>query len=182
VALIVARLVPGRGHPELLQAWREVARRIPAARLLVAGRGELEAELRAHARRLSLQEQVRFIGYRRDLPEVYRAADLMVLLAPGNDGTCRAALEAMASGLAVLAGDRGALPEIVRPDTTGRVVPMSDPQALATALVELLLDPAALRRMGAQARSEAGSRFTLQRQLALVEGLYRRVLADAARC
>lgn len=176
VAGIVARMKPERDHRLLLQAWSRVAEKLQSARLLIAGRGELEQELRRQAAESGLGESVVFIGYRRDLPRVYRALDVKVLLAPGNDGTCRAALEAMASGVPVLAADRGALAEIVSDGQTGRVVPAGDPNALASALLDLLQDRRRLSEMGQCARGEAQKRFTIQRQAGKIEGLYRRLL------
>ncbi len=176
VAGIVARMKPDRGHTMLLEVWERVAARLPTARLLLAGRGELESELRRRVLSAGLGS-VAFLGYRQDLPEVYRAFDLSVLLTPGNDGTCRAALEAMACGVPLLACARGALPEIVRDGKTGRVVPADDPSALAQALVELLSDRATLRRMGAQARDEALVRFRIERQGDIIEQLYQRAVA-----
>jgi glycosyltransferase involved in cell wall biosynthesis len=175
VAGIVARMKPDRGHQLLLQAWSKVAGQLPGARLLIAGRGELELELRGQADRAGLRGSVIFAGYRRDLPRFYRALDLKVLLAPGNDGTCRAALEALASGVPVLASRRGALPEIVRDGQTGRVVPADDPDALASAMVQLLNDRRGLAEMGRRARADAESRFTIGRQAGEIEGLYRLV-------
>jgi glycosyltransferase involved in cell wall biosynthesis len=175
VAGIVARMKPDRGHQMLLQAWSSVAGKLPDARLLIAGRGELEQELRRQADQVGLEGSVIFIGYRDDLPRVYRALDLKVLLAPGNDGTCRAALEAMASGVPVLATGRGALPEIVRDGRTGRIVPAEDPGALASAILQLLNDRPGLVEMGRQARKDAESRFTIGRQAGEIERLYRLV-------
>jgi glycosyltransferase involved in cell wall biosynthesis len=176
VAGIVARMKPDRGHTMLLEIWERVVAHLPTARLLLAGRGELESELRRQVLSRGLGS-VTFLGYRRDLPDVYRAFDLSVLLAPGNDGTCRAALEAMACGVPVLACARGALPEIVHDGKTGRVVPADDPAALEQAFVALLSDRANLRRMGAQARDEALARFQIERQGKTIEQLYRRAVA-----
>jgi glycosyltransferase involved in cell wall biosynthesis len=173
VAGIVARMMPDRGHRLLLRAWSQVVGRLPGARLLIAGRGESEQELRRQVEQADLKGSVVFLGYRRDLPQVYRALDLKVLLFPGNDGTCRAALEAMASGVPVLAADQGALPEIVRDGQTGRVVPADDPGALASAMSQLLGDRQGLVEMGRRARAEAQSRFTIERQATEIEGLYR---------
>ncbi|NMB75878.1 MAG: glycosyltransferase family 4 protein [Myxococcales bacterium] len=184
VALLLARMVPGRGHAELIEAFASIHRGLPGAHLMLAGRGPLEAELRERVHQAGLDETVRFIGYRRDLPQVYRSADVVVLLSPGNDGTCRAALEAMACGKPMVVSDRGALPEIVRDHETGRVVPAGDVRALANTLGELLADHATRERMGRAAREEAQTRFTPQRAADRVEELYRVVLAkaDGRRC
>jgi glycosyltransferase involved in cell wall biosynthesis len=176
VAGIVARMKPDRGHRMLLEVWERVSTRLPKARLLLAGRGELESELRRFVLSRGLGSVV-FLGYRQDLPEVYRSFNLKVLLAPGNDGTCRAALEALACGVPVLASDRGALPEIVRDGQTGRVVPADDAAALEEALVTLLSDPMKLSHMGEQARTDALARFRIEIQGQKIEQLYQRALA-----
>jgi glycosyltransferase involved in cell wall biosynthesis len=175
VAGIVARMMSDRGHQLLIEAWSKVTGRLPGARLLIAGRGEMEQDLRRQAADSGLKDSVIFIGYRRDLPRVYRALDLKVILAPGNDGTCRAALEALASGVPVLAASRGALPEIIDDGRTGRVVPAKEPDVLAAALIDLLGDREGLLEMGRNARAEAESRFTIGRQAGEIERLYRLV-------
>jgi len=177
VAGIVARMKPGRGHRWLLDSWERAVLRLPGARLFLAGRGELDKALRERVQRSSLAGSVVFLGYRRDLPEVYRSLDLKILLSPGNDGTCRAGLEAMACGVPVLAAKKGALCEIVRPGQTGELVAWGDRQALADALVRLLADRDRLRELGRAAREETVTRFTLDRQVTAVLHLYRQVLS-----
>ena len=95
VAGIVSRVKPDRRHAELVDAFRRVADRLPAARLVVVGRGEGLPDLRAHVERSGLADRVIFAGYRRgpELAAAYRTFDVKVLLAEGNDGTCRALLE-----------------------------------------------------------------------------------------
>lgn len=176
VAGIVARMKPKRGHRLLLEAWEQVHRKLPEARLLIAGRGEEEQELRKLAAGGDWGESVVFLGYRQDLPDVYNAFDLKVMLAPGNDGTCRAALEAMASGVPVLASREGALPEIVTPGETGRLIDKNDTRQLAEVLTEMLSDRGRLEKMGRRARESVVERFTIARQVEVIERLYRLVL------
>jgi glycosyltransferase involved in cell wall biosynthesis len=172
---IVARMKADRHHAALVEAWREVLNKIPHAVLVIAGRGELEQRLRRQVADANLSDSIKFIGYRKDLPEVYRAFDLKVLLAPGNDGTCRAALEAMASGVAVLAAKRGALPEIIRHGQTGFLVAADDIDALKDGLVDLLSDRNGLKKMGSQARLETESRFVIEKQVKKIDDLYRQI-------
>ncbi len=176
VAGIVARMKAGRGHDCLLAAWAQVVQKLPTARLLLVGRGELATQLRSQVAAAPWASSVRFLGYRKDLAQVYRAFDVKVMLAPGNDGTCRAALEAMASGVPLLVCDRGALAEIVRDGISGKVVPGDNPQLLAEALVDLLASPNLRRKLGAQARLETENRFTIKAQLASILNLYLQVL------
>lgn len=166
---MVARMKPGRGHDLLLTAWRRVARESHRARLLLVGRGEEEQRLRVLvAGDEILAGSVIFTGYRRDLGRVYRTLDLKIMLAPGNDGTCRAALEAMACGVPVLAARVDALAEIVADGHTGRLVEAGRPGLLAETILALLSDRDQLRTMGRQAAASAVKRFTMDRQLAAI--------------
>jgi len=173
LAGIVARMKPERGHRTLLQAFAEVQRRVPAAWLVLVGRGEDERALRALATELGLSRAV-FGGYLRGpgLLESYRALDVAVWLREGNDGGCRGVLEAMSCAVPVVAGDDGAPPELV--GETGRVVPPADPAAIATALAELLSDLQSSRRLGRAARDRALS-FTSRRAADETLAFWRRI-------
>lgn len=160
LAGIVARMKPERGHEALLRAWVRVAARLPAARLVLVGRGEHEPRLRELAALLHVADSVVFGGYQAGeaLVAAYRALDVAVWLREGNDGACRGVLEAMACGVPVIAGDEGAPPELVAPadrPPCGRVVDPADPARIASALEELLGDAAAARRVGEAARARA---------------------------
>jgi glycosyltransferase involved in cell wall biosynthesis len=173
LAGMVARMKPERGHRALLRAWAEVERRVPRAWLVLVGRGEDEAPLRALARELSLARLV-FGGYLRGpgLLQAYRALDLAVWLREGNDGACRGVLEAMACGVPVIAGSGGAPPELV--GETGRVVAAGQPQAIAAALGELLDDQALARELGGAARERA-AQYTARRAADATLAFWRRL-------
>lgn len=173
---IVARMKKGRGHHWLLESWANVHEKLPDAILVIAGRGPYTEKLKAFVKESSWGKSVKFIGYRKDLPEVYRALNLKIILAPGNDGTCRAALEAMASGVPVLASDVGALEDIVENEKNGVSVPNNDRKALSDALIRLLSQPDKTAEMGAYARQTAKTKFAIENQLQIIENLYRRVL------
>ena len=154
VAGIVSRVKPDRRHAELVEAFRPVAARLPDARLVIVGRGEGLAELRARVERAGLVRQVIFAGYRTgdELGAAYRTLDCKVLLAEGNDGTCRALLEAMACGRPGVAYRFGAPAETVVDGRTGLLVEPGDVGALSAALWELLSAPGRARGLGAAAR------------------------------
>lgn len=160
LAGIVARMKPDRGHEVLLRAWARVSARLPAARLVLVGRGEHEPRLRELAALLHLGGSVVFAGYQggEALVAAYRALDVAVWLREGNDGACRGVLEAMACGVPVIAGDEGAPPELVAPaggPPCGRVVDPGDPERIASALEEVLGDGPGARRLGEAARARA---------------------------
>lgn len=157
---IVSRVKPDRRHAELIDAFALVARQLPEARLVVVGRGEGLEEIRLRAAGAGLERQVIFAGYRTgpELAAAYRTLDCKVLLAEGNDGTCRALLEAMACGRPGVAYRFGAPAETVVDGRTGRLVPEGDVPALAGALLDLLRDPAGARALGAAARARVVER------------------------
>ncbi|MBM3335126.1 glycosyltransferase family 4 protein [Candidatus Sumerlaeota bacterium] len=181
VAGIVARMTVGRGHRWLLNAAPAVVRHMPQARILLIGRGPLKKPLRAEINSTRLRENVALAGYRRaDLPEAYAALDVALFLGMGSEGTCRAALEAMATGRPVIAHRAGALPEIVEDGKTGLLVEPDDADALADAIVRLLGDPHERERMGRAARQAVLERFTEAHRAEATLAAYRAVWQ--ARC
>lgn len=169
---IVSRVKPERQHALLVRAFAHLAARRPEARLAIIGRGEYLPEIQKLVGDLALERQVIFAGYRKGeaLVEAYRALDAKVWLAEGNDGTCRAVLEAMASGKPVIVGDSGAMAEYVRDGRDGFVVRL-DEEAIAAALEELM-DPAEREGQGRSARTRA-TEYTAERRAAALEAIYK---------
>ncbi len=157
VAIIcVGRLVAEKGHPELFAAMRDVD-----AELWVVGErldsdhaGSIHAAIAAVERDPTLATRIRLLGYRQDVPALLRAADVFVL--PSHrEGMPRSIIEAMLSGLPVVATDiRGSREEVVDGET-GKLVPVGDPAALAAALNAFALDPELRRRSGAAGLARA---------------------------
>ncbi len=178
VAGIVARVKPDRRHGELVDAFASVAAALPEARLVVVGRGEGLEALRARAAARGLGRAVVFAGYRTGaaLAAAYRTLDVKVLLAEGNDGSCRALLEAMACGRPGVAYRFGAPAEAIVDGATGLLVPEGEGEALAAALRDLLGDPARARAMGAAARSRVASLYTEAARAEALERFLERVL------
>ncbi len=139
--VVVARLSPGKDIETLLKAIALAAPEAPALRLEVAGDGPCMAELRRSASELGLSDRVRFLGAVRDVPGLLARAGLFVLPSL-NEGISLTLLEAMASGLAVVATRVGGNPEVVADGETGLLVPPRDPAALAAAVVRLRRDAA----------------------------------------
>jgi len=176
---IVSRVKAGRRIEDLVDAFRQVADRLPEARLLVVGRGEGMEDLRVRVNHRGLQQEVLFAGYRSgpELAAAYRTFDVKVLLAEGNDGTCRALLEGMSAGRPGVAYRFGAPAEAIVDGVTGLLVEPGDIGALADALLELLRAPAHARSMGAAARERMQTVYTDQARGAAVEAFLHRVLA-----
>lgn len=176
---IVSRIKPDRLHARLVGAFARALERVPSARLVIVGRGEGREEVEALVRARGLEAAVHFAGYRTDaaLVDAYRAFDVKAWIAPGNDGTCRAVLEAMACGAAVLGGRFGAVADSVVEGETGALREPSDEAALAGALVELLGDRARARRLGAAGRARVLQNFRPEDRAARVRALVARALA-----
>lgn len=177
VAGIVSRVKPDRRHAELVDAFGIVAARLPAARLVVVGRGEGLPDLRAHVERSGLGDRVIFAGYRRgpELAAAYRTLDAKVLLAEGNDGTCRALLEGMACGRPGVAWAFGAPAESIMHGETGLLAPPDDVAALGEAIARILSLPDRGRALGAAARARMQELFTEEARGRAVEDFLERV-------
>ncbi len=151
--LAVSRLVWHKGYPELAPAMRT----IPEAALWVVGerlasdRGQDMAELLRNA---GLGDRLRLLGYRDDVPELMAAADIFAL--PSRfEGLPMSVIEAMLTGLPVVAANVRGPAEQVVPEITGLLVPPGDAPALTAALRRLIADPALRARMGAAGRERA---------------------------
>jgi glycosyltransferase involved in cell wall biosynthesis len=141
LVLFVGRLDRQKRIDVLLRAFAELASRVPGARLALAGDGPLEPELRALARELSLEGKIAFLGRRDDVPELLRAAHVFALPSE-SEGLSNALLEALATGVPVVASRIPANEELVGDEREGLLVPAGDAPALARALERLLSDSA----------------------------------------
>ncbi len=152
---IVSRIKPERRHDLLVRAFARAARERKDMRLAIVGRGEGEGEIRALVSRLGLEREVLFAGYRSQasLVPAYRALDAKIWLAEGNDGTCRAVLEALACGKPVLVGEQGAMAELVRDGLDGFVCNLEE--GAVAAAVTRLGDRKLRVQMGRSARERA---------------------------
>jgi glycosyltransferase involved in cell wall biosynthesis len=146
--LCVGRLAAEKNLDVLLDAWRSVKERSPAARLVLVGDGPLRAELMQRC------PDAIFAGQRtgEDLARHYASADLFVF--PSLSETWgNVVTEAMASGLPVIAWDRAAAAELVRSGENGVRVRCGDVEGFHAAVLQAVADPAALRRQGQAARA-----------------------------
>jgi len=145
------------GHLALVEAFlRLIASPHPAharLRLLVAGDGPVRAECQALLNRAGAAARAWLPGARPDLPQLLRAMDLFVLPAPIDDGS-NVVLQAMASGLPVVAGGSGAGGELVHSGFTGILLPARTSELLASAIADYCRIPEMAMRHGARARSQ----------------------------
>ncbi|HEX9736162.1 MAG TPA: glycosyltransferase [Thermoanaerobaculia bacterium] len=172
--LHVASLSPVKDQATLLRAFALVAARIPDTRLHLVGEGELRAPLEALAAELGVAPLVRFHGEvpHRDLPDVYRQADLCVL-SSRSENVAMVALEAAACGCPTVGTAVGVLPDL---GGASRTVPPGEPQALGELLAGVLGDRETLAAMAREGLERARSEFALGTSVARLRELYREVL------
>jgi len=167
----VGRLEEQKGHAHLLAAVPELRRQIPDLVVLLVGEGREEENLRRQVRDLGLESTVRFLGTRRDLPEIYRAVDLFAHPSLW-EGLPLALLKAMGAGLPVVATRVSGSQEAIADGVNGCLVAPGDSEALARAILELYRHPEARRRLGDGARRTVMARYSLEAMLKRLEELY----------
>jgi glycosyltransferase involved in cell wall biosynthesis len=171
-------LYSGRLHPYkrvdlLLEAWRGVFARYPAARLLILGSGSEEAALRRKA-----PAGVHFVGEVRDVAPYLQAADLYVMPS-AREGLSNSVLEALSSGLPVVATTSGGTPDVIRHLQEGYLIPPNDGDALQQAMLDMLADDALRSRLAAQGRQRILAEYSFDAAVQRTLRLYHGVLEEA---
>ena len=174
VVSTVGRLTAIKQHHLFLETARLVANQDPAALFLIAGDGELRAELEQTVRDFGLVDRVRFLGWRRDLATIYGASDVF-LLTSRNEGTPVALIESMASGIPGVSTDVGGVRDVMAGEL-GIVAPYDDAAGLAAAVTTLLGNPPLRRTMGERGRASVVARYGIDRLVDDIDALYREIL------
>jgi glycosyltransferase involved in cell wall biosynthesis len=115
-------------------------------------------------------------GFRRDIPEVMAALDVLVLPSIRSEATSQVIVQALAVGTPVVATAIGGSPEVIRDGETGRLVPPNDAHALAAAIVAALRDPARARTMAGAGQAFVRERLSIDAQMTTTTGVYRELL------
>jgi glycosyltransferase involved in cell wall biosynthesis len=152
----VARLSQGKGLNYLVDAMPDIVARVPHAHALLVGDGPLGADLERHARERGVLDRVHFAGYHQDIPAWLAAMDVFVLPSL-SEALPLSILEAMAAGLPIVATAVGGIPEVVDEGVNGRLIPVEDAPALATAVVDVLTNAAMAEQMSLAGRTLARS-------------------------
>ncbi len=166
---VVGRLDPIKNHHTLFNAFAMLRDTIPDAFLIVAGDGSQMQRLRSLA-----GEGVIFLGDRPDVAELLQAFDLFVLPSL-NEGISNTILEAMATGLPVVAGGVGGNLELVVPGQTGTLVDPHDAQSMSSAILQCLTDASLCKRYGEAGRTKVIENFGIPAMVASYESVYQRV-------
>jgi glycosyltransferase involved in cell wall biosynthesis len=167
-----------KAYEVLLKAAALVLARLPACHFAIIGQGDAEqlAPLETLRDSMGIAQRCHFLGFRRSTPELYRNFDVFVS-SSRSEGLSLAFLEAMATGLPVVATRSGGPQEVIEPDVNGVLVPIEDPDSLAEALLRTLQSPEFRTRVGAAARQRVVHSFSLEAVLRQYAGLYEKLLA-----
>ena len=168
----LGRLVPVKDHANLLAAVARLRTQGRQFTLLIVGDGPLRADLESIVLANGLGDTVRFLGARADADRVLAAMDVYVS-SSASEGLSNTIIEAMATGLPVVATHVGGSDELVEDGLTGRLVPAQHADALAAGLAELLNDAELRTRYGAAGRQRAEHEFSLSHMVSGYEAMYR---------
>ena len=176
---ILARLEPYKGHLDILEAVRALAAQGRPVKLLIAGAGPFEGEIRAKIAAWGLGSRVRLLGFLSDVAGFLSALDLQLNASYGTETSSLSILEGFSMGLPAVVSDYGGNPWLVDEGENGLLFPTRDAAALAGCIARLMDEPGTLKHMGTRAEEIFQARFTGEIFAAKVEQVYRDVLKGA---
>jgi glycosyltransferase involved in cell wall biosynthesis len=173
---LVANVRGSKGHNVFLDAARAVLAVAPETRFLIVGDGVGFDDVKSRVRQLGLEARVRLTGFRRDIPEVMAALDVLALPSIRSEAIPQVIPQALAVGTPVVASTVGGSPELIRDGENGRLVPPADPAALADAILALLREPERARAMARAGQVMVQARYTIDATMARTTAVYRELL------
>ena len=180
------RLIEKKGIDVAIRAFAEIHQRFPNATFRIAGEGPLLEPMEQMAAELGIADAVQFVGFldqvglKREMAEAHVFVHPSRIGADGNqEGVPNSMLEAMASGLPVVATHHGGIPEAVEHGVSGWLVQEDDWEGLASGLLSILQDDALRRRLANGAREGVEAKFSRQSQIEALERNYGEVLRQA---
>jgi len=177
LCVMIGSLEERKGHA---RAFEALAALPGGVKLIIAGAGEEERALRAKAASLGLERRVHFLGYRTDVDAILSECDALVL--PSTfEATPYVIIEAMASGLPVVASNVYGIPEIVRDGETGILIDPGAPEDIVRAISSLARDRDRGARMGRAAKKRYEEMFRIDRCVEETQAVYRDLLRTASK-
>lgn len=174
---MVARFAAKRRVDLMLDAVKRIADRCPRLRCLLVGRGVVDEVVVQPAESLGIRDRMVVAGYCRweKLVQAYSAMDMLVYPVPGTDASARTVREAMASGLPVIAGRVGILPDLIEEGVNGLIADLT-PESFAEAILSLYEDETRRRALGQAARKTAEMNYSRRVQADKALAFYRRIM------
>ncbi|HAX61311.1 MAG TPA: hypothetical protein DCX95_01950 [Elusimicrobia bacterium] len=136
---IVASLAPHKDYRNFLRAAAIIKKKLPNTKFLIVGEGKLKSDLMQFANKLKISDSVIFTGFRRDVPQLLSIFDVFVL-SSYLEGLCTSVIDAMSSGIPIVATNVGGVGELVDDGVNGFLVPPRNPEILAEKTVKILTD------------------------------------------
>src|SRR5712671_6935075 len=158
----VAALVPHKGQRHLIEAAHMVVQKVPDARFVILGEGELREALERLIKEYHLEKHVLLPGFRTDVIGCLKSFDLFVMSSV-TEGLGTSLLDAMACARPIVATEAGGIPEVVDEGRTGFLVHVRDPRAMAASILQLLSDESMRTRMGQAGLARVRERFAVER-------------------
>jgi glycosyltransferase involved in cell wall biosynthesis len=171
---MVGRLESNKGQEYLVRAAAQVLREFPETMFVFAGDGPSRAELESLSQQLGIADHVRFLGQRRDMPEVYASMDILALPSL-EEGMPMVILEAFAAGKPVVATPVGGIPKLIQNDETGLLINPQDVAGLRDAILRLIKEPELRKRLAAKGHARAERAFSSDAMARQYEAVYERL-------
>ncbi|MDR3710335.1 MAG: glycosyltransferase family 4 protein [Capsulimonadaceae bacterium] len=181
VIALIGRISPWKGQHIFIRAAAEVVKAFPRCKFWVIGSAmfgeqEYDESIRILAEELSVKDRVEFLGFRADVDVLMPEVDIVVHASTLGEPFGQVVIEGMASAKPVIATNGGALPEIIVHDESGILVPMGDAMAMSQAIIRLLSDPVAARKMGRAGQVRVRGRFTIEHTVASMQSVYEHII------
>jgi len=177
IVIVVGRIMRRKGLDIFIQAMAQVVQQQPQAHGLIVGDDDsvesgLTEKLQALSQQLGIVDHIHFSGHRTDVPRLLLASDLLCFVPTQPEPFGRTLIEGMAAGLPVIGARSGAIPDIVSENETGLLVPPSDADAQADAIIQLLAHPGKSQAMGTAGKRLAAEKYSITHQINQLTELY----------
>jgi glycosyltransferase involved in cell wall biosynthesis len=169
-----------KGHEVTLRSVKKIIEAFPNAKFLIAGDGPVRERLEKMAADLGIERHVVFTGFIENIPEIYSFTDVAVL-SSWSEGLPQSILQAMASGVPVVATKVGGVPEVVIHEKTGLLVEAGDHEGLAKSIIQILNNPDEALRFTASARELVMKEHSIDVMIDKIESLYKKLLKQKAK-
>ncbi|HEX9654876.1 MAG TPA: glycosyltransferase [bacterium] len=176
---VVARLHPQKGHRYLIEAARSIVASHPKVHFVFVGDGEMRPELEKQVHKHHLKEHFHLLGFRDDVKDLLKTFDIFVLPSL-YEGLPNVVLEAMATGLPVVATAVDGTAELIVDNETGFLLPPKNPPELASKIVFLLDDAGRRKRFGVKGRERVELNYSLEKQVNSFQKLFEGYVLNGA--
>jgi len=174
---VIGRLSPEKGQDIFLEAFAQSFRNNPLVCALLVGDGQERDRLIAQAKRLSINGRIHFLGYHNDMPNIYKALDLVVMPSR-SEGLPNVLLEALAAGKAVIATDVGGVAEVLVDRENGLLLPPEDVHSLVAAMDKIYLDNELFLRIAGNAQKSVKVQFSPEARARKIYAVYRELIGE----